>query len=381
MPKIKDWQDALAQAASAEGNEARLAAAVRLGNVPTPEIPALLDSIELVKDRELTLAAKTLLIRWASEDGKAAAEWAWLKFRADGMWYFVLPEIAGAWAWRDPEGLAKWTMQIVEQQKPGLDDSLSLDEVLKREVPVIERGRAMRICELLLRESPRRAFELFLKLPGWSTGDGFMTSSLQTPGKIQDALLAFDLESMNLDATRGLSGPAIYAHGLLTDWRELDPQGFAASPYAKYLQLGITEEKIAEYQRWKALPKEERRALAAKMLEAGTDEGRADLVHSMTEDWAKEDPEACREWLASLPTEWAEAGARPFAAAAGGSYVETIWTESESFAAPLREASRVTSHAAWRKEHPEGEPEMSAWSENAKQAWGDLDTLWRIGKR
>ncbi|WP_035602245.1 hypothetical protein [Haloferula sp. BvORR071] len=377
-PKSKNWQEAVAQTASAEGNEARLAAAVRLGEVPTAEIPALLDSIELVKDRQLTLAAKTLLIRWASEDGKAAAEWSWLKFRADGMWYFVLLEIAGAWAWRDPEGLAKWTMEIVAQQGPGFQDSLSVEEVLKRDVPVIERGRGAKICELLIRQSPRWAFELFLKLPGWSTGDGFMTSSLQSPEQIQDALLAFDLESMNLDATRGISGPAIYAHSLLTDWRKLDPQGFASSPYAKYLKLGISNEEIGQYQRWTTLPKEERGTAAAKMLEAGTNQARSGLVLSMTEDWAKEDPAACREWLASLPAELAEAGARPFAMAAGGSYVESIWKESESFDTSLREGCRIDSHKAWRKDHPEGNPDMNGWSEEAKQAWSDLDALWRV---
>ncbi len=377
-----NWNEVLAEVARARTNDERMAAAAKLGEVPVAEIPALLDSIELVKDRELTLAAKTLLIRWASVDGKAAAEWSWFKFRADGMWYFVIRDLAGAWAWHDPEGLAKWATDLVAQQGPGFHDSPPLAEVLKRDTPYLERNQTMEICERLLRESPRLAFGLYLKLPGWSTGDTFMWSALKTPQQISEALQAFpNIDGMNLNARRGLEGHAIYVHSLLTDWRKMDAAGFASSPYAKYLPVEFPEEKSSGYQSWKGLPAEARREAAAKLLETGSTEERAGLVSSMTLDWVKEDPAACGEWLDSLPPEFTTGALRLFAEGAGASQVETVWAKSGSLPAALREACRCESHAAWREAHAAGLPDMSGWSAEAQQAWSDLDALWQAGRR
>lgn len=365
-----------------QSDQERLAAISRLGEIPVEDIPAALESIELLDGHSLSLAAKTLLIRWAAADGEAAVNWTWPRLRVGGAWDTALGEMAASWAWHDPAGLAKWTKAMMDEPGPRDLTELSAEEVMKREKPLLSGNVIPWISRYLMRESPGLAYEIILKSGRSSVAGDFMLDSLQTPEQIREALLVFpDLEGLNLDPSNQAKGTEALARELLRHWHKLDPDSLAASPYGRFHKPLPTEENA--FQQLKRFQTEdlgdEPAAAAARILEQAPSGRQARYVNSIVESWAARDPEACREWMSSLPPNHALGAARSFAKAAGATHLDTIWTESEAFAPALREGCRIDSHEAWRKAHLEVEPDMGGWSEEAKQAWGDLDALWKAG--
>lgn len=207
----------------------RLKAALRLNEIPPSEIPKALEQLKLVENRQLTLAAQLLLIRWSASDGEAAANWAWTRFRPEGLWNQVFREISASWAWSHPATLAEWALNAAKRRKPS--DDISLAEATATDSPLLDSDLLNRVSLDLIRTEPRLAVQVFLARGGWRSDDHLFFDSMGTVQQLREALLAFDnLDQLQPDRSQGFS--QIFAKSLLHRWKEIDPEDFARSPYA-----------------------------------------------------------------------------------------------------------------------------------------------------
>jgi hypothetical protein len=214
---------------NAETHEARLKAAARLGEIPLEDIPEALAQVQLIEGRNLTLVAKLLLIRWAADDGEAAANWAWTRFRSEGVWHEAFKEITASWAWNQPAKLCEWTKRLAKEHKPSFGD-ISLADAKLSKTPILEFSLLDLICFNLVSVAPREAFEILQIRGGYSSEDTHLFDSLQTVAAVREGLLAFDnLDQLKPDDSQG---PDMFAKSLLHRWKELDPGDFSRSPYA-----------------------------------------------------------------------------------------------------------------------------------------------------
>lgn len=370
---------ALERAAS---NQEKLDAVLRLAEIPAQDIPLALEGIELKDGRDLSLAAKTLLIRWASTDGEAAMKWAWLRFRLDSQWREAFRQIGPAWAWRDPEGMGRWITGSLALH-PVSPDGANIAQAAASNEPIFSFDDITRISGWLLHEDPLAAYTVFLKRGGWSTGDGFMWKQLDDPQQIQKALLAFDnLEVLRTrDVTKSFSlGPEMYAESLMCRWLDLDPDGFSNSAYAPYLSGQLKSKAVTSaVGDWKSLPPEERAKAANRVIrEPGSSlYGSASRI---TREWVASDPDACRQWLESLPEDQVLWPAQDYVEnrAAGGHVAEALdWITR--FKPELREICFIKAFDAWTAAGSGNPPDMSSWNEERKQAWEDLAALQAAG--
>ena len=206
----------------------RLKAAVRLNEIPPEEISNALDQVQLIENRKLTLAARLLLIRWAASDGEAAANWAWLRFRPEGLWQYAFREISSSWAWNQPAVLGEWALKAAKRRKPG--DDISLAEAESADSPLLDSDMLNRISRDLIRTDPRLAVQVFLARGGWRSDDRQFFDALGSVQQVREALLACgQLDKM---VPNRIQGDEIHARGLLERWKKLDPADFARSPYA-----------------------------------------------------------------------------------------------------------------------------------------------------
>lgn len=232
--------DLILQLESATTNQARLHAANRLGEIPAANLAEALELTPLVKDHQLTLAAKVLLIHWATADGDAACRWAWQRFRSDGMWQWAFREMGPSWAGRHPQELEKWAIQ--HYAKSSGIGTISLRESLASEEPILDFEMLSKISQWLIHEDPRAAFKVLQARGGFSTDDR-LPESLQTVEEIRHALLAFDhLDEMTPNR---FTGAEIWAQGLLARWWKIDPDDFKRSPYSGFFDSKPPDQAIA----------------------------------------------------------------------------------------------------------------------------------------
>lgn len=230
--------DLIRQLESATTNQARLDAATRLGEIPSANLAEALELTTLVKDRQLTLSAKVLLIHWATVDGDAACRWAWQRFRSDGMWQWAFREMGPSWAGRHPQALEKWAIHHYAKSS----GTITLREGLASDEPILEFEMLSKISKWLIHEDPRAAFKVLQARGGFSTDDR-LPESLQTVEEIRHALLAF--EHLDEMTPNRYSGPEIWAHGLLARWWKIDPEDFSRSPYSRFFESKAPNETIA----------------------------------------------------------------------------------------------------------------------------------------
>jgi hypothetical protein len=206
----------------------RLKAALRFNDIPPAEIPNALDQVKLIENRELTLAARLLLIRWAARDGEAAANWAWHRFRQDGLWQNAFREISSSWAWNQPAALGEWALKAAKRRKPG--DDISLAEAVSADAPLLDSDMLNRVSRDLICTNPRPAFQVFLARGGWRSNDRQFFDALGSVQQVREALLA--CSQLDKMVPNRIQGDEIHAMGLLERWKKLDPADFARSPYA-----------------------------------------------------------------------------------------------------------------------------------------------------
>lgn len=232
VPQPVSWtkdrlMDLIERLESATTDSERLVAAVRFSEIPVSKLPEALELTPLVKDHRLTLAAKVLLIHWAASDGNGASRWAWVRFRAEGLWESAFSEIGPSWASRQPKSLEKWAIAHHNSSH----ESISLQDGMASDKPILNFETLDDVSRWLVREDPQAAFKVLQARGGFSTRDN-LAEALQSVDEVRHALLAFDhLDQMVPDR---FNDSEISAHSLFVRWRELDPESLLRSPYARF---------------------------------------------------------------------------------------------------------------------------------------------------
>jgi hypothetical protein len=367
---------------SATTQDEKLEAALALRSLSPQDFPAVFDRVEVTKDRQLTLAAKTLLVHWGSQDGEAAALWAWQRFREERLWKPAFREIGAAWAWRDPAGLAAWLTAQVGTKAGKITDA-TLDEVRKSDAPLFDSDDFSRAGRWIIAENPRLALNLLEKAGGTSAVDHLLWDALQDPRKIEEALLAFDdLDLLFKDVPPGVyfsGGRKGSASGLLKRWKSLDPEGFARSAYARYLPDPAAGDLTVALAEWRTSPPADPPSAATRLLESRPEPARPTAVRKVTTLWAESDPSACRDWLDSLPPELREPGAVQFTISRAAADLGPTLDWLEEFPPAIRHGGLVHAFDTWTAAHPGEMPDTARWSEERRQAWDDLQALKSIG--
>ncbi|WP_367873488.1 hypothetical protein [Luteolibacter sp. Populi] len=392
--RIAAWSDgeirsALHACAAAANNTKRMQAAMQLGKIPVGSILAALEAEPPVKDRELTLAAKVLLIRWAGSDGNAASAWAWKNFRSGsgyGLWDEALREIGPAWAWHDAAGLHRWVMAC---QHVGMEE-VSRDTAKASEKPILDFSQVSEICRWLAPEEPRLAFELLQTRNGYSSEDRLIGMDFNLT-QVKEALEAFpDLDQSKPGVFRDSE---IHAQRLLSRWQELDPEDFARSPYAHLHLANPYAASTRALVEWKTQAPAERAAAATRLIDALRNRdgiktvdawgelpvGAATMIQAgigmIASSWATEDPVAASEWIESLPEAERASGYRVVAAAAAPRDLDLALLQAEKLPSASRMGAFVEAFDSWSKANPGKAPDATGWSEQRHAAWEDLKFL------
>ena len=228
-PEPVDVETLIRELNESGNNETRLKVALRFNEIPISQVRETLERIPLIEDRKITFPAKLLLVRWAGAQGEEAANWAWIRFRAEGVWKDALKEIIAAWAWKKPESLVEWTRRMAGLRKAELG-TLSLADAKQSDHPILDFEALDQIAWNLVQVSPRHGYEVFNLRGGTSTHDSRFADSLQSVAAVQEALTVFeDLDQLRADR---MTGTQMNAMGLIYRWKKLDPEDFSRSPYA-----------------------------------------------------------------------------------------------------------------------------------------------------
>ena len=371
-PDAKRIAAILAEIDHAPSNQARLLAAEQLADLPLEAFPAAFDSLRLVEGRELTWAGKMLLIRWASMDGEAAAQWSWMQLRGEGLWTHAFQEIAAAWAWHDPAGLSAWTLARIDDYKRS-GNGLTLEEALRAGSPVLESGDFEKAAKALIKEKPGLGYGLMVAKGGtWSHEN--LALSIETPEGIRQALLAFDkVELKQWD-------PGDLMLQLLNRWQEIDPEGFARSPHA-----GLLDEKkitpmhqVINTDGWKDLPPNQRASGAMAKIESYQGRGRQSAASVIASSWAKLDHAACWTWVESLPEGYLAPAAAGYAQMNAAYHLEETLDRVEQLPTGAQNRALVAAYRTWARKNSFPPENFDQWPTGRRQAWQDLKALQQI---
>lgn len=365
---------ALAKLDQAGTKAEQLQLAGELAEIPVREIPAVLEAIPLEKDGRLGLAASTLLIHWASEDGEAALTWAWGRMRESNIWREAARSIFATWAWTDPDSLGKWTLAYMAGTK--LEDP-TLAEAQASETPLLTFDDVSGIARMLVREDPKLGYEVFLKRGGWASNDDEIYKSLEDPAKIEQALHAFpnleDLKARHESMTFTMDSLA-HAESLMTHWMKIDPEGFAKSGYRQYLHPRFLRTgDVAD--EWKLAAAPERLAEANRIVDKTKGDLKRGAVMGIADEWVAMDPVACRAWLDSLPSGLTNEAKGGFVSKRAVVDLEGTLDFIAGTDPAYRHTYLMTAFDAWTKDRPGDVPDMTAWSEQERRVWGDLEAL------
>ncbi|MCW1914069.1 hypothetical protein OJ996_10815 [Luteolibacter sp. GHJ8] len=360
---------ALAAIASAGSDEARIEAAIRLGKIPAAEIEAALEGIPLTDSNGLTLACRTLLIRWAEADGEAAMRWGWAKFYKQGMWYAAFREIGPSWAWNDPQGFYLWTL---DSPRKDMSDEIAQDrKAAASDIPFLDYSELSQASGWLLKERPDLALDLRNRSGGWSTSDYKLVEQIDSVEKVQQALQA----CKGLDQLKPgiVQGDQMIAWSLLERWKELDPVGFSKSPHANLLMSDNFSAFAAKAKDWSKTPSGDREEAAAALLTNLTGIGRQSQIYTLAREWAAISPVEAAAWLDAQ-----EEGTKGIAAIAQGGILKNSTGTMQWIATrpPADQAKLiVASYDAWKESGLSQAPDMSDWTPAQVEAWRDLDSL------
>jgi hypothetical protein len=368
---LASFQKTLHDLNAAQTSEQKLAAVTQLNEIPIEDIPVALQSIETVKNRQLTFAARMLLIRWGSKDGPAAMAWAWEHLGKNQAWNEAFGEIGPAWAWRDPEGFGKWIKAAMDRQTPGL--SLSPEIVKSAESPVFDMSQISKASRWLVTGKPSVALEILKLRPGWVSDDHQIVDLLQTVEQVREALLAFD-EIDRIDPMKPSIDQAL-AMSVLSRWKQLDPGDFARSPYRTALAITKFEEIDGVVASWKSVASGERAAKANTAINGSDPMTRDYTISKIAKEWLSADTAGAAAWLESLPESDAKTRNRVFAAEV--SIIDPDLAFHRIAALPSLEsrASMAVAFDTWQARHPDQLPDMSEWSAELRRNWMDLEAI------
>lgn len=240
---VRAWH---ADLAAAETSRARFQISRRLDRLPLDQVRESIEETDLIEGRQLTLAAKLLLVRWAAEDGEAAMQWAWLRFRSEDVWDEAFREIIAAWSWSQPTKLAAWAKRLAAL-RDSPNSHISRTEAEQSDHPILDSDAMRRIAKNLAHVSPTDAID-FLMSPGGSAGwDSRLIAAFSSVPAVREALHAIeDSQSIRWDLVKNSGAqidmwlnneiePETIALSLLQHWKNLDPDDFQKSHYANLL--------------------------------------------------------------------------------------------------------------------------------------------------
>lgn len=375
--EVRWTQDQIASRVAAVENaktdEERLAACGELLQIPLSEVPDLLEQVDHRSGRGLSLATKTLLIRWASGDGEAAVNWAWKRFRSDGVWENAFNEIGPAWAAHHPAGFAKWALRAAEKKRSP-SETVTLAEAGAAELPLLESATFRKIPLWLVTEDPHLAYQVLRTRGGYSSTDAELPLRLNSAAKVREALLAFDnLDKLDPVVTRGGD---YAAKMLLGRWQELDPEDFSRSPYARFVIPDSKKETATVLEKWKSSPPAQHEEAASHHV-TSTDVPafQGDRIRAIAGAWSETDAAATVRWLDSLPPQNAVPARAARIAILAPTDLQSTLDWVDRLPVEERQSSLVPAFDAWAKAHPGKQPEMSGWSETRRRAWSDLEAL------
>ncbi|MDB6077794.1 MAG: hypothetical protein JWO82_1541 [Akkermansiaceae bacterium] len=368
----------------------RLEACRRLSEIPLADVPAALEITSPVQSHHLTLAAQVLLIRWADNDGEAAVKWAWRRFRDgripfgenqvgyDQVWDEAFRQISAAWAYHDPKQFGNWVLDRIPADPDVRTGHPTQAQKEASEQPLLSSGEWYEMTtKCLLRDSPHLAFQVLLKWHVSGSGDAEYANLLETVEQVKEALLAFDLlQETKPDVPR--EGDQ-FAQPLLERWRKLDPKDFARSPYHSLVGKLLLNDRMRT---WPDLPPEERREAADRLAADMPSAAREGLLASLVSEWMPKDPEACREWMETLPEKDSDDVVKSYAAGLAAIDPVQAFEWMKKFPAIKRQKAIAAACNALSLADQGGRQDFTGWSEGEIEAWKDLTALREVtGKR
>ncbi len=365
-----DLSSALQALAKASTPSEKAAAAERLSRIPRDRIREALDTVTLVRGRDLTLEARILLIRWASFDGEAAMLWSWERFRTLGPWEEAYRQVGASWAWSDPKGFGRWLKAAAQPEND--TGTITVEAAQNSDAPLVDSSMLQRGARWLITEDPATAFSLPLGSRPYS--DDSPAKLLTRVDQIREALSALgpldDLESNRFDAKK------FNPFQLFARWKEIDPESFAASPYAGLLDRRDAATHVARdsFGEWKSSPLSGRTEATRRLLESREGHQRDWTLRTVIETWTGEDPAAAGEWLLSQPAENASA-VSTFAGLRIAADPDGTLDWIEKLPTAQRTASIVAAFGAWNAARPGARPDLSSRPPEIREAWRDLESL------
>ncbi len=382
-----DLPSALQALAQASTPSEKAEAAEHLSRIPRDRIREALDTVPLVHGRDLTLAAKLLLIRWASFDGEAAMQWSWERFRTLGPWEEAYRQVGASWAWSDPKGFGRWLKAAACPENS--TGTITVEAAQNSDIPLLDSYMLQRGARWLITEDPATAFSLPLDSRPYST-DGGPAKLLTRVDQIREALSGLGpLDDLESDRFTSRSGKRMVsmeslrfearkhtAFRIFDRWQEIDPESFAASPYAGLLDRrnAATPPARTPFEEWKSTPLSGRAEATRRLLEGMEDDQRDGTLRVVIETWTGEDPSSVGEWLLSHPEE--NAGAvSTFARLRTASDPDGTLDWIARLPTAQRTASIVAAFDAWNQANPGTRPDLSSRSPEIQEAWRDLESL------
>lgn len=360
----------LRELSEAGTDEAKLTVANAISRYSADELRLALERETLIENHQLTLAAKVLMIRWAEKDGQVATEWAWIRFRSEGLWNQVFREIGPAWAGHSPASFGAWVKERAEQNT--LHD-ISEEVGMGSAWPLLDFDNLTRSSSWLMTEDPRVAYQILFLRGGISTRDSHHADTLRSVEQVQQALSAFDgLDEMKIGS---FQGNQIYLTPILNRWRTLDPESFEKSSLSRLMSVSSAFVGSEDVKNWDSLTQERRVEVANQAISEPDPKVRDMKIFAIIRHWAAVDPEANTAWLESLPTENRPGFYKASFAASAPEHLESSLDQAGKLPPVQREACRVTAFDAWTKAHPGERADRTGWPAERVTGWEDLEAL------
>lgn len=369
----------LAAVADASTDTERLAASNELLRIPSATVPELVERIKSGIERDFSPQARVLLIRWASADGEAAANWAWKSFRSGHRWKGVFNEIGATWATHNPVGFMRWAVEAAKRSPDPWSGGIPLKEAESSEFPLLDSDQMGSISQWLVTESAYLAHKFILE----TDAKVYPRELLRTMDSVQDvrdALLACE-ESAGAEGPTDGRGGASMRKALLLQWFVLDPENFNLSPHAEDLTIASWQAAEMLREQWEIWPETDRVGKVSGVLAKVHPTSRGDFIGRVATEWAKTDSVATARWLESLPPEDSVSAntARVISLAARDLTGTLDWAERlppEEWRSSLTDA-----FDAWTLAHPGQRADREGWSAARVRAWEDLEALLPAGGR
>ncbi len=356
----------------ADSDEAKVRAANHLLSIPTAEIDDAFSEIEWKDGNRLSLAAKVLLIRMASEDGKATAERAWKHLHSQKLWPQAFAQIGPAWAAHDPASLVAWATSFAGKTKSvgGEGTERKPD---RRDGPTLDHRGLTDVIGWLVTEDPEAAYQLLRKRGGFSSDDQLLPLVLFSTAKVNEALMAFG--DLRITDPNRVEGDQVQLFFLLHRWQEIDPESFDASPYALSFSAMSSSTPLPSIVNWMKLPAEQRAAEATRIVSGALPAGRINYIQGIAKEWSETDPGACAKWLDTLPLEYLDSVNKTRALILAPHDLNGTLDHIDNLPPEPQNWGLVTAFDSWTKAHPGQRADRTGWSAGRISAWEDLEAL------